>query len=135
MEEWKELLKVKEEEIQHLRDQASTVAGTDSQDSGKARSRESGQNDDFTQDVIKKLEEEIQLKVDELEKVKKDLEDMDDIKKDLVVKEDKLKEMEDHMQKKYDKIAELEKQLLDDQQESKRKEDLLQQEISTLKAQ
>ena len=29
-EEWKELLKVKEEEIQHLRDQASTMVGSDS---------------------------------------------------------------------------------------------------------
>lgn len=59
---------------------------------------------------------------------------MDEVKKDLEVKEDKLREMEDHMQKKYDKIADLEKQLLDQTNESKHKEELLNQEISTLKA-
>ena len=134
MEEWKEMLKAKDEEIQHLRDSASTMVGTDSQDSSKVPSKEGG-SEDFSNEVIKKLEDEIKEKVEEIEKMKKELEQMSALKKDLEEKQDSLRDMEENLQKKYDKIADLEKQLIDQQTESKNKEELLNNEISTLKAQ
>lgn len=45
--------------------------------------------------------------------MKKELEQMSVLKKDLEEKQTSLREVEENLQKKYDKIADLEKQLID----------------------